>query len=142
MFSTNELLINLGWPSAEPDLSAKGTLTWQRPVDLDNLQQLPATASITVAPRFIRAKVLNILPSEQLEPHFEAEWGLDDPNVPVLTKFVYAGTALPLESATDSARAVEMFNDLLVLINQRPKLNVLGRRQKDTPSAVSGPATP
>lgn len=133
----HELLSALGWPSAERD--NKGSLSWQRPINHqgDILSSLPPTASLVVTPRVIRAKILNINPSENIEPHFEAEWSLTPGSPPSLTKMVYA--AQDPSDPTTSDQAVKLFKDLRELINGQPKLSVLGVRDKSPPSVQIAP---
>lgn len=128
--NTQQLLENLGWPVQ--DLDKKGTVSWQGSVDGDNL---PATASLTVTPKVVRARVLNISDSQTIQPHFEAEW--DITSSPVLTKCILAG-----ENITHSVNnPVTDFTSLVALVNSRPhKVDIMGFREKKTPTDGSAAA--
>lgn len=125
--NTQQLLENLGWPAS--DLDKKGTISWQGAIEGDNL---PATASLTVTPKVVRARVLNISDSQTIQPHFEAEW--DITSSPVLTKCVLAG-----ENITERVQnPVADFTSLVALVNNRPhKVDIMGFRDKKNPTDVS-----
>lgn len=121
--NTEELLASLGWPVSENQ--AKGTLVWQGAMkDIDNL---PPTASLVVTPKAIRAKVLNIDASKNIEPHFEAEWDISG-EMPVLKKHILSGVDL---IGNQSAEPATSFASLVLLVNAtRPKIDIMGYRNK------------
>lgn len=125
--NTQQLLESLGWPVH--DLDKKGSISWQGPIiEGDNL---PATASLTVTPKVVRARVLNISGSHTIQPHFEAEW--DITSSPVLTKCVLAG-----ENITERVQnPVADFTSLVALVNNRPhKVDIMGFREKKNATDV------
>ena len=133
--NTSELLVSLGWPAQDAD--AKGSLVWQaRQTDPESL---PATASLVVTPRVVRATVINIAQSfDRVEPHLQAEWDIEGP-APRLKKFTLMG--VDTLEATNMVSPVEQFNSMVALINApRPKIDIMGYRNKA--SAPVDPSAP
>ena len=130
--NTSELLIALGWPA--PDAQAKGSLVWQ--ASHTDPTTLPATASVVVTPRVVRATVININQSfDRVEPHLQAEWDIEGP-APRLKKFTLMG--VDMIDAPELTSPVDQFNSMVALINApRPKIDIIGFRNTTNPSAPS-----
>lgn len=118
----DDLLQSLGWPPSDAD--KKGTLEWQGA--LDNPDHLPPTAALIVTPKSIRATVLNVEPSSTVQPHFQAEWDISSA-APLLKKHQLAGVNLLDNPQADPALN---FTSLVALVSSRPKLEIMGYRNK------------
>ena len=136
---TEQLLSSLGWPTSE--LDNKGIVNWQKSPHPDNENSLPITASIVVTPKRITARVLNVLPSDNMDQHMLLEWNIEGDDV-VLQKYLYAGEDLSHKfvGKPESFEALaDGFRGLVLSFQALGKKDILGKRRKDQSISSSNP---
>lgn len=137
--NTNELLEALGWPDKHK--GGKGALVWQK--HSKSSTELPATASLRVSDKIIKANVLNLVASKSVKPHLQVEWDITGLQ-PVLKKCTSNGTDLFCNYPTRlvEERAIQDFCSAVALLNTFPLIDIQGLRQtsnfSDLPDLTSG----
>lgn len=137
--NTNELLEALGWPDKHK--GKKGALVWQK--HSKSSLELPATASLRVSDKIIKANVLNLVASTSVKPHLQVEWDITG-LTPVLKKCTSNGTDLFSSYPTRlvEERAVQDFCSAVALLNTYPLMEISGTRNSpsfsDLPDLTSG----
>jgi ankyrin repeat protein len=129
-----DLLLRLGWSDRYAE--SKGTMQWQAPHE--DLMALPVTANLIVTPSYVRASVFNVLPADQLKPHYLAEWDITS-GTPELARHMLAGENVPpaATSEEDTSQAIQSFTSLVLAFTRPPKIDIMGRRVKSVPPAAS-----
>lgn len=137
--NTNELLEALGWPDKYK--GGKGSLVWQK--RSKSTIELPATASLRVSDKIIKANVLNLVASTSVKPHLQVEWDITGLN-PILKKCTSNGTDLFSNYPTRlvEERAIQDFCSAVALLNTYPLMEITGVRRSlplsDLPDLTSG----
>ena len=137
--NTNELLEALGWPDKHK--GSKGSLVWQKHSKLST--ELPATASLRVSDKIVKANVLNLVASQSVKPHLQVEWDITGLQ-PVLKKCTSNGTDLFSSYPTRlvEERAIQDFCSAVALLNTYPLIDLTGFRNSPTfselPDLTSG----
>ena len=127
------LLDGVGWPIK----GEKGMATWQGEASHD---KLPPTVSMILTPKAFKAKIFNVLPSAELQPHLVAEFALDGPTgQPTLVSWKDAAGTQPSGSTADQVNeAARLIRAFVTTIGGAPKADSMGPLFK----TGTNPATP